>query len=60
MARLISYAAEDDRIGPIMRTPEYNFVAGETHELDVPIPGPEFIAKRVCTCLLYTSPSPRD
>jgi D-alanyl-D-alanine endopeptidase (penicillin-binding protein 7) len=25
MARLISYAAEDDRIGPIMRTPEYSF-----------------------------------
>jgi serine-type D-Ala-D-Ala endopeptidase (penicillin-binding protein 7) len=25
MARLISYAAEDDRIGPIMRTPEYTF-----------------------------------
>jgi D-alanyl-D-alanine endopeptidase (penicillin-binding protein 7) len=30
MARLISFAAEDDRIGPIMRTPEYSFrtVAG--------------------------------
>jgi D-alanyl-D-alanine endopeptidase (penicillin-binding protein 7) len=25
MARLISYASEDDRIGPIMRTPEYSF-----------------------------------
>jgi hypothetical protein len=25
MARLISYAAEDDRIGPIMRTPQYAF-----------------------------------
>jgi D-alanyl-D-alanine endopeptidase (penicillin-binding protein 7) len=25
MARLISYAATDDRIGPIMRTPEYTF-----------------------------------
>jgi serine-type D-Ala-D-Ala endopeptidase (penicillin-binding protein 7) len=25
MARLISFAAEDDRIGPIMRTPEYTF-----------------------------------
>ena len=25
MARLISYAAEDDRIGPVMRTPEYTF-----------------------------------
>jgi D-alanyl-D-alanine endopeptidase (penicillin-binding protein 7) len=25
MARLISYAAEDDRIGPIMRTPEFTF-----------------------------------
>jgi len=25
MARLISYAAEDDRIGPIMRTPEWSF-----------------------------------
>jgi D-alanyl-D-alanine endopeptidase (penicillin-binding protein 7) len=25
MARLISFAAEDDRIGPIMRTPEYMF-----------------------------------
>ena len=25
MARLISFAAEDDRIGPIMRTPEYSF-----------------------------------
>jgi D-alanyl-D-alanine endopeptidase (penicillin-binding protein 7) len=25
MARLISYAAEDDRIGPIMRTPEFAF-----------------------------------
>jgi D-alanyl-D-alanine endopeptidase (penicillin-binding protein 7) len=28
MARLISYAAEDDRIGPIMRTPEYTFRTG--------------------------------
>src|SRR5581483_10453249 len=25
MARLISFAAEDDRIGPVMRTPEYSF-----------------------------------
>jgi D-alanyl-D-alanine endopeptidase (penicillin-binding protein 7) len=25
MARLISYASEDDRIGPVMRTPEYSF-----------------------------------
>jgi D-alanyl-D-alanine endopeptidase (penicillin-binding protein 7) len=25
MARLISFASEDDRIGPIMRTPEYSF-----------------------------------
>jgi D-alanyl-D-alanine endopeptidase (penicillin-binding protein 7) len=25
MARLIAFAAEDDRIGPIMRTPEYSF-----------------------------------
>ena len=30
MARLISFASEDDRIGPVMRTPEYSFrtVAG--------------------------------
>jgi D-alanyl-D-alanine carboxypeptidase len=28
MARLISYAAEDDRIGPVMRTPEYVFRTG--------------------------------
>ena len=28
MARLISYAAEDDRIGPLMRTPEYTFRTG--------------------------------
>jgi D-alanyl-D-alanine endopeptidase (penicillin-binding protein 7) len=28
MARLISYAAEDDRIGPIMRTPEFAFRTG--------------------------------
>ena len=28
MARLISFAAEDDRIGPIMRTPEYSFRTG--------------------------------
>jgi D-alanyl-D-alanine endopeptidase (penicillin-binding protein 7) len=28
MARLISYAAEDDRIGPVMRTPEYAFRTG--------------------------------
>jgi D-alanyl-D-alanine endopeptidase (penicillin-binding protein 7) len=28
MARLISYAAEDDRIGPIMRTPEFTFRTG--------------------------------
>jgi D-alanyl-D-alanine endopeptidase (penicillin-binding protein 7) len=28
MARLISYAAEDDRIGPIMRTPEFSFRTG--------------------------------
>jgi D-alanyl-D-alanine endopeptidase (penicillin-binding protein 7) len=28
MARLISYAAEDDRIGPLMRTPEYSFRTG--------------------------------
>ena len=28
MARLISYAAEDDRIGPVMRTPEYTFRTG--------------------------------
>src|SRR4051812_34967290 len=38
-----------DTLGITMRTPEYNFIAGETHELDVPIPGPEFIAKRVCS-----------
>jgi serine-type D-Ala-D-Ala endopeptidase (penicillin-binding protein 7) len=25
MARLISFASEDDRIGPVMRTPEYSF-----------------------------------
>jgi serine-type D-Ala-D-Ala endopeptidase (penicillin-binding protein 7) len=28
MARLISYAAEDDRIGPVMRTPEYSVRTG--------------------------------
>lgn len=38
-----------DTLGITMRTPEYNFVAGQVHELDVPIPGAEFIAKRVCT-----------
>jgi D-alanyl-D-alanine carboxypeptidase len=25
MARLIAFASEDDRIGPVMRTPEYSF-----------------------------------
>lgn len=37
-----------DTLGITMRTPEYNFVAGTTHELDVPIPSPQFIASRVC------------
>src|SRR4051812_1783118 len=35
MARLISYAAEDDRIGPIMRTPEFTFRTGSGRIISV-------------------------
>jgi D-alanyl-D-alanine endopeptidase (penicillin-binding protein 7) len=35
MARLISYAAEDDRIGPVMRTPEYTFRTGAGRVISV-------------------------
>jgi hypothetical protein len=38
-----------DTLGITMRTPEYNFVAGTTHDLDVPVPAGRFIASRVCT-----------
>lgn len=37
-----------DTLGLNMRTPEYNFVAGTTHELDIPVPGPAYLASRVC------------
>ncbi len=35
MARLISFAAEDDRIGPIMRTPEYSFRTAAGRQISV-------------------------
>jgi hypothetical protein len=37
-----------DTLGITMRTPEYPFAAGQVHELDVPVPGPEFVASRLC------------
>jgi hypothetical protein len=38
-----------DTVGITMRTPEINFVAGQTRELDIPVPGPKFIASRLCS-----------
>jgi hypothetical protein len=38
-----------DTLGISMRTPDYMFAAGTTHELDVPVPGPEYVAARLCT-----------
>lgn len=35
MARLIAFASEDDRIGPIMRTPEYSFRTGKGRAVTV-------------------------
>lgn len=37
-----------DTLGVTMRTPEYNFLAGTIHQLDVPIPGAQTIANRMC------------
>jgi hypothetical protein len=41
-----------DTLGLTMRTPEYNFVGGTTHELDVPIPGAQAIANRICSAAM--------
>src|SRR5262249_30984726 len=38
-----------DTLGITLRTPEVDFVAGRTQQLDIPIPGPKFIASRFCT-----------
>lgn len=43
-----------DTLGVNMRTPEYNFVAGSTHELDIPIPGPRTLVAHVCTSAQQT------
>ena len=41
-----------DTLGLSMRTPEYNFLGGTTHELDVPIPGAQAIASRICSAAM--------
>ena len=38
-----------DTLGLSMRTPEYPFAAGQTHDLDVSIPGGERLASMWCT-----------
>jgi hypothetical protein len=38
-----------DTLGISLRTPDYNFVGGTTHEMDIPVPGPKFLASRLCT-----------
>ncbi|HEY9227728.1 MAG TPA: carboxypeptidase regulatory-like domain-containing protein [Gemmatimonadaceae bacterium] len=38
-----------DTIGISMRTPAYNFAAGEAHSLDLSIPGGERLASLLCT-----------
>jgi hypothetical protein len=38
-----------DTLGITLRTPDYNFVAGQTAQLDVSVPGAEFMASRLCT-----------
>ncbi len=43
-----------DTLGITMRTPEYNFVAGTAHALDVSVPSPRFLAARVCPAATQT------
>jgi hypothetical protein len=38
-----------DTLGLVMRTPEYPFGAGESHDLDVPIPSAERLATAICS-----------
>jgi hypothetical protein len=38
-----------DTLGITLRTPDYTFVAGQTAQLDVSVPGAEFLASRLCT-----------
>jgi hypothetical protein len=41
-----------DTLGVNMETPEYPFVAGQAHDLDVPIPSPARIALVLCTAAM--------
>jgi hypothetical protein len=43
-----------DTLGIALRTPDLNFVAGQTHEVDIPVPGAQFIASRLCTAAQRT------
>jgi hypothetical protein len=43
-----------DTLGINMRTPEYNFVAGSVHELDIPIPSPRYLVARICPAATQT------
>src|SRR5690348_2160078 len=38
-----------DTLGITLRTPDYDFTAGQTAQLDVSVPGAEFMASRLCT-----------
>ncbi len=38
-----------DTLGVLMRTPAYPFVAGQTHDLDLALPGGERLANSLCT-----------
>ena len=41
-----------DTLGITLRTPDLNFVAGQTHEVDIPVPSAKFIASRLCSAAL--------
>lgn len=43
-----------DSLGITMRTPEYNFVSGTSHDLDVSVPSARFLAARVCPAATQT------
>jgi Carboxypeptidase regulatory-like domain len=37
-----------DTVGVVMRTPAYPFAAGESHDLDLTVPGGDLLAKALC------------
>jgi hypothetical protein len=43
-----------DTVGITLRTPDLDFVAGQTRTLDISVPGPQFITSRLCNAAQLT------